>query len=167
MVYTGQKPWNHKELRLSEAYGAATPEEISLEVKVRVICEKEMQNLQNTLNDYYNFGSFVKDNTIDGKIHTDAVENYIRQFAGSELFKKFLEKLSAEEVTNMTNYEFDLEVAKEVWKEEAMEEGMEKGIEQGIRSLMANLKLSLNQAMDALNIPAEKQPMYAARIRNQ
>ena len=79
----------------------------------------------------------------------------------------------------MANYEFDLDEAKEVWREEAMEEGiekgietgmkkgMEKGIEKGIRSLMENMKLSLNQAMDALNIPAEEQPMYAARIRQQ
>ena len=79
----------------------------------------------------------------------------------------------------MTNYEFDLDEAKEVWKEEAMEEGweegmkqgmeqgMEKGIENGIRNIMDTMKLSLNQAMDALKIPAEEQPMYAARIRQQ
>lgn len=73
----------------------------------------------------------------------------------------------------MTNYEFDLDEAKEVWREEAMEEGLEKGMEKGmekamekgIRSLMENMKLSLNQAMDALNIPAEQRSMYAARIR--
>ena len=167
VVYTGKKPWNHNELKLSEAYGVATLEEISLEVKVRVIYEEEMQNMENTLSGYYNFVGFVKDNIINGKIRIDVVENYIHQFTGSELFKKFLEKISAEEVTKMTNYEFNLEVAKEVWREEAMEEGWEEGIENGIRNIMDTMKLSLNQAMDALKIPAEEQPMYAARIRQQ
>ncbi|MDE6566821.1 MAG: hypothetical protein K2K70_03690 [Lachnospiraceae bacterium] len=104
---------------------------------------------------------------MDGKIHIGVVEDYVQHFVGSELFKAFLEKLSAEEVMKMTNYEFDLDEAKEVWKEEAMEEGWEKGIENGIRNIMDTMKLSLNQAMDALKIPAEEQPMYAARIRQQ
>lgn len=91
VVYTGKTPWHHKELRLSEAYGTAIPEEIALEVKVRIIWEKELQNTKNTLSGYYNFVSFVKDNTINGKISIDAVENYIHQFTGSELFKRFLE----------------------------------------------------------------------------
>lgn len=82
---------------------------------------------------------------------------------GSDLFKQFLEKLSAEEITKMTNFEFDLDEAKEAWQEEAMEKVMEKGI----RNLMDTMKLSLNQAMDALKIPAEEQPMYAARIQKQ
>ena len=67
----------------------------------------------------------------------------------------------------MTNYEFDLDEAKEVWREEAREEGMEIGMEKGIRSLMENMKLSLDQAMNALSIPVEEQARYAARIRQQ
>ncbi len=171
IVYTGKTSWHYKELRLSEAYGMAESENVPLELRIRIICEEEMQTTQNTLGSYYNFIRFVKNNINNGKISLDAVENYVHQFAGSELFRDFLEKLSAEEVMKMTNYEFDLDEAKEVWREEAMEEGMEKGlekgIEKGIRSLMENMKLSLNQAMDALNIPAEEQPMYAARIRQQ
>ena len=67
----------------------------------------------------------------------------------------------------MTNFEFNLEEAMAVWREEAMEEGMEKGLEKGIRSLMENMKFSLEQAMDALSIPVEEQPIYAARIYKQ
>lgn len=51
--------------------------------------------------------------------------------------------------------------------EEGLEEGRQQGIESGIRSLMENMKLSLNQAMDVLNIPSEEQPIYAARIHNK
>ncbi len=171
VVYTGKTPWYHKELRLSDAYGMVESEEVSLEVRVRIICEEEMQTTQNTLGGYYNFLRFVKNNIIDGKISIDAVEDYIHNFVGSELFRSFLEKLSAEEVVNMRNYEFDLDEAMEVWREEAMEEGIEKGIEKGIedgiRNIMDTMKLSLNQAMDALKIPTEEQPMYAARIRQQ
>lgn len=163
VVYTGKTPWYHHELKLSEAYIMATPEDASLELKVRIICEEEIQNTQSTLSGYYNFIRFVKNNTIHRKISTDAVKNYINQFAGSELFKKYLEKLNAEEVSKMANYEFDLEEALEVRREE----GIEYGIERGICSLMKTMKLSLNQAMDALQIPAEEQPMYAERIRSQ
>ncbi len=163
VVYTGITPWHHHELKLSEAFGITPLEDTALEVKVRILCENEMQSTQNTLGSYYNFIQFVKNNAIGNKINITAVEDYVNQFEGSKLFKKFLEKLSAEEVAKMTNFEFDLEEAKEVWKEEAMEEGLEKGI----RNLMDTMKLTLNQAMDALKIPAEEQPMYAARIRNQ
>lgn len=163
IVYTGKIPWQRHELKLSEAYGIATPEDAPLELKVQIICEEEMQNTQSTLSCYYNFIRFVKNNTINGKISTDAIKNYVNQFAGSELFKKYLEKLNAEEVTKMANYEFDLDEAIEAWREE----GMEYGIERGICSLMETMKLSLNQAMDALKIPAEEQPMYAERIRSQ
>lgn len=55
----------------------------------------------------------------------------------------------------------------EVRREEGIEYGMERSTENGICSLMETMKLSLNQAMDALKIPAEEQPMYAQRIRSQ
>lgn len=171
VIYTGKKTWVPKKLKLSEAYDMTEPGNVPLEVSVRVICEEELQNTQNTLGSYYNFIGFVRDNIVNGKIRIDAVERYINQFSGSNLFQKFLKKLSAEEVANMTNFEFNLEEAMEVWREEAMEEGfeegMEKGLEKGIRSLMENMKFSLEQAMDALSIPAEEQPIYAARIHNQ
>lgn len=167
IVYTGKRPWHHGELRLSEAYGMAAFEKASLELRVRIISEEEMQTTENTLGSYYDFIRFVKNNTDQGKISIEAVEGYVYHFDGSELFQDFLEKLSAEEVAHMANYEFKLEEAMEVWREEALEEGMEKGMEKGICSLMENMKLSLNQAMDALNIPAEQQPMYAARIRQR
>lgn len=169
VIYTGKTPWCQKELKLSGAYGMAGSENAPLEVKVQVICEDDFQTTQNTLGSYYHFIDFVKNNSVNGKIRIDAVEHYINHFTGSVLFKEFLKKLSVEEVANMTNLEFDLKEAMEVWREEAMEEGLEQGMEQGmekgIRSLMENMKLSLEQAMDALNIPVEEQPMYAARIQ--
>ena len=118
IVYTGKRPWHCGELRLSEAYGMAVSENAPLELRVRVICEEEMQTTQNTLGSYYDFIRFVKNNIDRGKISIDAVKDYVHQFAGSELFRAFLEKLSVEEVIKMTNYEFDLEEAKEVWREE-------------------------------------------------
>lgn len=175
VIYTGKIPWVPKELKLSEAFNLAGLETAPLEVSVRVICEVDIQTTQNTLGSYYNFIGFVKDTVKNGKIRIDAVERYINPFSGSRLFKKFLEKFSAEEVANMTNFEFNLEEAMAVWREEAMEEGfeegmekgLEKGLEKGIRSLMENMKFSLEQAMDALSIPVEEQPIYAARIYKQ
>ena len=57
--------------------------------------------------------------------------------------------------------------------EQGIKQGIEQGIEQGIdkerlnniRSLMAKLTLSANQAMDALDIPAEEQPKYLEMLK--
>lgn len=40
-------------------------------------------------------------------------------------------------------------------------------IEEALRNLMETMKLNLNQAMDALKIPAEERSIYTARIQKQ
>ena len=78
----------------------------------------------------------------------------------------------------MSIFEYDeekeLRLLRQAERQGALEEGLQQGIQQGIRqgvedgirNLMETMKLSLNQAMDALKIPADEQPMYAAKIRN-
>ncbi|MGP1434300.1 MAG: hypothetical protein ACTTKP_08485, partial [Catonella sp.] len=58
--------------------------------------------------------------------------------------------------------------------EQGIERGIEKGIEQGIekgiilslKRLMTNLKLTLEQALDALEISEQDKPQYRAMINN-
>ena len=60
--------------------------------------------------------------------------------------------------------------------EQGIQQGIEQGIQQGIelgaenekiesiRNLMETLKLTVQQAMDALKIPASDQPAYAEKL---
>ena len=48
---------------------------------------------------------------------------------------------------------------------ELIQQGKDEAMIFSIRNLMQSLKLSVQQAMDALGIPAEEQPKYAAQIQ--
>ena len=79
----------------------------------------------------------------------------------------------------MSIFEYDeekeLRLLRQAERQNALEQGFEQGIQQGIqqnredviRNLMETMKLSLNQAMDALKIPVEEQAMYETRIGKQ
>ena len=49
-----------------------------------------------------------------------------------------------------------------------MEKGMERGKDEGIlsslKNLMTNMNLTLQQAMDALGIPAADRPKYMSKL---
>lgn len=112
----------------------------------------------------------------------EAVERAVTECLREGILAEFLSKYRREAI-QVSIYEYDeekeLRLLRQAERQGALKEGIEQGIERGrqqgrqegiedvIRSLMENMKLSLNQAMDALNIPAEEQPMYAARIRQQ
>ena len=46
------------------------------------------------------------------------------------------------------------------------EKGIEKGILLSLKKLMSNLKLSLEQALDALEISEKDKPQYREMIKN-
>lgn len=104
----GKKTWVPRKRKLSEAYDMTEPGIAPLEVSVRVICEEELQNTQNTLGSYYNFIGFVKDNIVNEKSVLMQL-SAISTIFWIESISEFLKQLSAEEVANMTNFEFNLE----------------------------------------------------------
>lgn len=53
-----------------------------------------------------------------------------------------------------------------IGKQEGLKEGEEKNILSSIRKLMNNLKLPMNSAMDALEIPDEQRAYYAEQLKN-
>ena len=77
----------------------------------------------------------------------------------------------------MLNFVWDQERALEVRAEEAREDGIKEGLSQGlsqgvlettisaIRSMMKNLGLSMEKAMDVLQIPADERAKYAMLIK--
>ena len=69
----------------------------------------------------------------------------------------------------MVNFQWDADLALEVRTEEAREEGLSQGLENGmvisIRSMMEKLNLSMEKAMDVLQIPIGERAKYAALVK--
>ena len=69
--------------------------------------------------------------------------------------------------------EYDEAKTMRLFKEEGREEGMEEGWEKakeedalsGIRRAIKKQKMTLEAAMDYMDIPPEQQPKYAAKLR--
>jgi len=68
----------------------------------------------------------------------------------------------------MVDLEWDEKEAREYFKEEGREEGREKGREEGqflsLKNLMKNMNLSLEKAMEVLQIPGENRNKFQALL---
>ena len=64
----------------------------------------------------------------------------------------------------MVNFKWDPELAMQARLDDAREEGMEKGMEKNLihnlKSIIKNAKVTIEQAMAMLDIPAKEQPKY-------
>ena len=60
---------------------------------------------------------------------------------------------------------YDMCQAMEELRQDWLSEGIEQGIEQSIRNLMETMKLTVEQAMDALKISSEERATYLSRIK--
>ena len=49
-------------------------------------------------------------------------------------------------------------------RNEGRQEGKDEGILSSLKNLMANMNLTLKQAMDALGIPAADRPKYMSKL---
>ena len=73
----------------------------------------------------------------------------------------------------MLNFVWDQERALEVCAEEAREDGIKEGLSQGlengltasIRNVMGSFNVSMEKAMDVLQIPADERAKYAALVK--
>ena len=69
----------------------------------------------------------------------------------------------------MLNFSWDQERALEVRAEEAMEKGLAQGLENGltasISNVMKNMGVSMEKAMDVLQIPMTERAKYAALVK--
>ena len=104
----------------------------------------------------------------------EAVDRAVTECLREGILVEFLSKYRREAI-QVSIYEYDeekeLRLLRQAERQGALEEGIERGRRQGIEDVILNLmdtmKLSLNQAMDAMKIPKEEQPMYAARIHKE
>lgn len=60
--------------------------------------------------------------------------------------------------------EYDMCQAMDEWKEELLGRGMENGIMRSIQRIMQTLEFTVDQAMDALQIPEDERALYKSKI---
>lgn len=91
-----------------------------------------------------------------------AVEQAVAESIQQGILSDFLNKFRQEAI-QMSIFEYNEEETLRLIRQDERQQG----VEESICNLMETMKLSLNQAMDALKIPAEDRSMYAARIQRQ
>ena len=163
------------QLRLSDAFAGATD---ALELVVEVLnineaSEHEILTRCASLKAYSAFVAQVRAKVREGAALAAAVPAAIRYCIAHNYLPEYFTEKQEKEVFDMVNFEWDEELARQVRAEEAWEDGMECGMQQGmqqalassIRNLMKSMNLSVEKAMEALQIPAAERAKYAALVR--
>ena len=88
-----------------------------------------------------------------------AIEKTITEIPKEFILKSFLETHRAE-VRGMLQTEYNEEEVKELFMEEGRKEGRVETITENIKSVMKAFHVSIEQAMDALNIPVSERSKY-------
>jgi len=169
VIYTGKESESlYTELSLKDAFLA----ESTLDLKVKVIninsSEAEMF-LESSLplKHYTEFLHLVKKFEKDELTRGDAIRQAIKYAIQNNIMADYL-SLKEGEVFNMVGFEWNEEEAKAYWREEAWEDGMEKGIEKAqfasLKNLMNNMNVSIEKAMDLLNITGDSRKKYTALL---
>ena len=154
-------------LCLSDAFKAEYRHHADIAVRVRMINinrgrSEALMNACRPLTEY----AWIVD-SIRRKNKTDtleaAIDKTIDRLPGGFLTKPFLEAHRAE-VKNMLLTEYNEAETMELFKEEGRAEGRAEGTDmaslRSIRNLMRSMKLTAQQAMNALGIPADDQARY-------
>ena len=152
--------------------------EPDIEVKVRMVNinyghNKELLQKCKPLEEYSWFVAKIREYNHqveeDGKrIGIEAaVDRAVDEMPKDFLIREFIVENRAE-VKDMCLTEYNEEEVAELFREEGREEGREQGRENAlvaaIKNLMKNLQLSVEQAMDALNIPFEQRAFYKGLV---
>ena len=172
VFYNGTEDMPEKwELRLSDAFGG-DGSKLELIVTVYNINYAENREILERCRDlkcYSIFVSRVREAVKNGTTLKKAIAETIRYCKGNDILGDYFAAKERKEVFDMVSFKWDPEVAKQVWMEEAQEKGKyigeqigeERGAMQAtlasIRNLMETLHLTMQQAMDALKIPASEQ----------
>ena len=124
----------------------------------------------NPLREYSWLVAEIRKNLADMEIE-EAVNKAIMDMPEDYEIKPFLEAHRAE-VNGMLLTEYDEVKAMELFKEEGRAEGIEEGIEKGqelsliasIKNLMKTMKISAEEAMNALLVPEADRPKYMSKL---
>ena len=171
------------ELRLSDAFeGRKGDMDLIVEVlNINDAPHRPLLDRCHALKSYSIFVAKVREHVKNGSTLEAAVGDAVQYCIANDYLKEYFRQKQQEEVFDMLNFVWDQERALEVRAEEAREDGIREGLAQGlsqglsqgvfettssaIRSMMKNLGLSMEKAMDVLQIPADERAKYAALVK--
>ena len=120
-----------------------------------------------TLKEYSKFVEKVRDYTKTLELNM-ALDKAVTECIEEGILADFLRKNRAE-VIKVSLYEYDQEQHMKWLREEGYEQGHEDGKEDtlvtNIRALMKNMNISVQQAMEVLEVPKEKYKIYEEKVR--
>ena len=120
-----------------------------------------------SLRGYMTFVNKVRDKKASMLRLEEAVRQAVDECISEGILTVFFRE-NREEIVEMGIYEFDQELYDKILLEDGKAIGIEKGIEIGIlksiKSLMETLKLTEEQAMEALKIPEAERTKYRERL---
>ena len=132
VIYTGKEDWSESELRLSDSFIGAPPEN-SLELVVKIIDVRynketagEILSRSEKLRGYSLLLNYVKLYREQGHSLKDAIEQAVNRCIEEDVLREFLQKY-AKEVKGMIYEDITIERFAEIRAEEQWEEGHQQG----------------------------------------
>lgn len=167
------------ELHLSEAFSGRQGD-LELVVEVLNINDKPQRRLLEkcpALKSYSVFVAKVREHIRNGSTLEMAVGDAVQYCMDHDYLGDYFRQKHKEEVFDMLNFAWNQERALEVRAEEAMEKGLRLGRQEGLSqgvfettkssicNIMENFNVSMEEAMDVLQIPASERAKYAATVK--
>lgn len=166
-------------LRLSDAFDQRKGD-MELAVEVININDKPNRRIlekSHALKSYSVFVAKVREQVKNGSTLEAAVGDAVSYCIVNDYLEEYFRQKQEREVFDMLNFVWDQERALEVRAEEARavgrQEGLSQGLSQGVEkglalslgNMMKNMGVSLDKAMDVLQIPAAERAKYAALVK--
>ena len=160
-------------LRLSDAFDGRQG---SMELVVDVINiniddkkERLLLGKSHALKSYSVFVAKVRECIKNGSTLEAAVGEAVQYCVSHDYLREYFRQKHKKEVFDMLNFAWNQERALKVCAEEAREDGLAQGLENGlaasIANVMKNMGVSMEKAMDVLQIPAAERAKYAQLIK--
>lgn len=168
IFYNGESEVPDREyMRLSDLY-ITEEESPNLELKAVMLNIRPGHNPQlmeacSTLKEYSKFVEKVRDYTKTLELNI-ALDKAVTECIEEGILADFLRKNRAE-VIKVSLYEYDQEQHMKWLREEGYEQGQEDNLVTNIKMLMKNMNISVQQAMEVLEVPKEKYKMYEEKVR--
>jgi len=159
VIYHGARGDRPDEIRLSkEIFGLTDPADAFVDVKAKIIFDSKQGDI---INQYVTFARVFDSQIVHYRYTQKAVDETIRICKDQNVLSEFL---AEEEVATIMFTMADEEKARKFYEDDLLEEGKENGIVASIKAMMKNLKLSAEQAMEALEIPSNKWGHYISML---
>lgn len=164
VFYNGVSPQPEKQVyKLSDLFAEET-EEPELELKVTVFninrgYNEELLQKCESLRGYTVFVEKVREKKAGGTQLETAVSEAVEECISENILAEFFVRYK-EDVMDMDIWEFDQELHDQAMWEDGKVIGEREGTLQAIKNLMDTLKLTKEQAMDALKVPKRERAEY-------